>query len=102
MYRIAMLSMHGCPVSRLGGKDTGGMNVYVLQIARELGGRGHAVDVYTRTHDPDDPQIVDLGDNARVIHLNAGPVDEAKESLHGHIPDYLQRLEEFRGAEGLS
>ena len=97
-----MLSMHGCPVSRLGGKDTGGMNVYVLQIARELGGRGHAVDVYTRTHDPDDPQIVDLGDNARVIHLSAGPVDEAKESLYGYIPEYLQRLEEFREAEGLT
>ena len=102
MYRVAMLSMHGCPVSRLGGKDTGGMNVYVLQIARELGARGHSVDVYTRTHDPDDPQVVHLGDNARVIHLSAGPFDEAKESLHGYIPEYLQRLEEFRAAEGLT
>ena len=102
MYRIAMLSMHGCPVSRLGGKDTGGMNVYVLQVARELGRRGHSVDVYTRTHDPDDPQIVDLGDNARVVHLRAGPLDKAKESLHDYVPEYLRRLEEFRAAEGLA
>jgi D-inositol-3-phosphate glycosyltransferase len=102
MYRIAMLSMHGCPVSRLGEKDTGGMNVYVLQIARELGERGHSVDVYTRVHNPDDPQIVGLGDNARVIHLQAGPYHKTKESLHQYIPKYLRRLEEFREAEGLT
>ena len=41
MYRIAILSFHGCPVARLGEKDTGGMNVYVRQMARELGHRGH-------------------------------------------------------------
>ena len=51
MYRLALLSMHGCPVSRLGERDTGGMNVYILQIAKELGRRGHIVDVYTRLHD---------------------------------------------------
>ena len=102
MYRVAMLSMHGCPVSRLGGKDTGGMNVYVLQIARELGARGHSVDVYTRTHDPDDPQVVHLGDNARVIHLSAGPFDEAKESparLHTRVPATAGGVPRGRGAD---
>jgi len=78
------------------------MNVYVLQIARELGERGHSVDVYTRVHNPDDPQIVGLGDNARVIHLQAGPYHKTKESLHQYIPKYLRRLEEFREAEGLT
>ncbi len=78
------------------------MNVYVLQIARELGERGHSVDVYTSAHNPDDPQIVGLGDNARVIHLQAGPHHKTKESLHRYIPKYLRRLEEFREAEGLT
>lgn len=78
------------------------MNVYVLQIARELGERGHSVDVYTSVHNPDDPQIVGLGDNARVIHLQAGPHHKTKESLHRYIPKYLRRLEEFREAEGLT
>ena len=102
MYRVAMLSMHGCPVSRLGEKDTGGMNVYVLQIAKELGRNGHQVDVYTRVHDPDDPQIVELGRNARVIHLQAGPYHKTKEGLHRYIPAYLRRLEDFRESEGVS
>ncbi len=80
MRRLALLSFHGCPVARLGEKDTGGMNVYVLQLAREFGRRGHLVDVYTRCHDPTDPTIVELGDGARVIHLKAGPYATTKDS----------------------
>jgi D-inositol-3-phosphate glycosyltransferase len=101
MYRLALLSVHGCPVARLGEKDTGGMNVYVLQVAKALGRLGHQVDVYTRQHDPNDPQIVDLGANARVIHLNAGPYFSAKETLHRHIPEFLESLHRFQRAEGM-
>ena len=99
--RLAILSMHGCPVARLGEKDTGGMNVYVLQTAKELGRRGHKVDVYTRWHDPNDPQVIDLGGGARVIHLTAGPYDETKDDLHQFIPDFQEKLEQFRLAENL-
>jgi D-inositol-3-phosphate glycosyltransferase len=53
---LALLSYHGCPVARLGEKDTGGMNVYVLQLAREYARRGNRVDVFTRYHDPTDPK----------------------------------------------
>ena len=31
MLRIAMISYHTCPLATLGGKDTGGMNVYVRE-----------------------------------------------------------------------
>ena len=54
MNSIALLSLHGCPVARLGERDTGGMNVYLLQVARELGQDGIKVDVFTRSHDPAD------------------------------------------------
>ena len=101
MRRLALLSYHGCPVARLGEKDTGGMNVYVLQLARELGSRGIAVDVYTRCHDPNDPKIVDLGDGARVVHLNAGPYDESKQSLYEYIPDFVRELCQFQQSEGI-
>ena len=33
--RVAMLSVHTCPLATLGGKETGGMNVYVRELARE-------------------------------------------------------------------
>ncbi len=101
MYRLALLSFHGCPVARLGEKDTGGMNVYVMQVARELGLRGVQIDVYTRYHDPKDPQIVELGEGARVIHLKAGPYDSTKEDLYQHIPEFLDALDSFKTSENL-
>jgi D-inositol-3-phosphate glycosyltransferase len=101
MYRLALLSFHGCPVARLGEKDTGGMNVYVLQLARELGRRGNQVDVYTRCHDPKDPQIVELGEGARVIHLKAGPYDASKQDLYQYIPEFMNALCCFQRKESL-
>ena len=70
--RIAMLSAHSCPVSKLGTKDTGGMSIYIRELARELGKQGHLVDIYTRVHDPEDHQIYELNRNARLIHLMSG------------------------------
>ena len=102
MHRLALLSVHGCPISRLGERDTGGMNVYLLQVAKELGKLGHKVDVFTRFHDPNDAQVDDLGVNARVIHLKAGPYCETKESLHQYIPQFLSSLYEFQRSEGVS
>jgi D-inositol-3-phosphate glycosyltransferase len=71
------------------------MNVYLLGLAKELGRRGIKVDVFTRVHDPKDPQIVPLGENSRVIHILAGPVDEDKEQLHQFLPDFVQGLLSF-------
>jgi len=104
MYRLALLSVHGCPVARLGARDTGGMNVYILQVAKELGRRGIKVDVYTRVHDPNDPQIVALGDdnNTRVIHIDAGPYNSTKESLHDHIPEFINSLQAFQRSNNIS
>jgi len=95
--RIAMLSAHSCPVGRLGAKDTGGMSVYVLELARELGKSGHLVDVYTRGHDPEDKQIYELGRNARLIHLKAGEDGEIhKLAVYDHLPEFTRELEDFR------
>jgi len=72
--RVAMLSVHTCPLAMLGGKKTGGMNVYVRDFSRELGRRGIQVDVFTRSQDDCQPRIKhDLGYGGRVIHIPAGP-----------------------------
>ena len=95
--RIAMLSAHSCPLGKLGEKDTGGLSVYVLEVARELGKLGHLVDVYTRVHDPEDKQIYELGPNSRLIHLKAGEDDEiSKLAVYPHLPDFACHLENFR------
>jgi len=71
--RIAMLSVHTCPLAALGGKETGGMNVYVRELSRELGRMGFHVDVFTRSQNAQVPRIVPMGEQVRVIHLVAGP-----------------------------
>ena len=92
-----MLSAHSCPVGRLGAKDTGGMSVYVLELARELGRQGHLVDIYTRVHDPQDKLIYELGTNARLIHLTAGEDGEInKLDVYPHLPEFVRQLEDFR------
>ena len=101
--RVAMLSVHTCPLAMLGGKETGGMNVYVRDLSRELGRRGIAVDCFTRSQNPDIPRIKDsLGPNARVIHLPAGPeVPYDKNRIVEHLPEFVDRVLDFARRDGL-
>ncbi len=97
-----MLSAHSCPAGTLGAKDTGGMSVYIREIARQLGKQGHLVDVYTRVHDPKDNQIIKLGQHARLIHLRAGEDEEIhKLAVYSYLPDFACNLENFRKHNGL-
>jgi D-inositol-3-phosphate glycosyltransferase len=86
---IAMISIHSCPLAVLGGRVTGGMNVYVRELAAELAKRGHAVDIYTKAHQPQHGPPINLGQNVRIIHLDTG-ADEDMPKLA--IYDYIQRL----------
>jgi len=100
--RIAMLSVHSCPIGTLGAKDTGGMSVYIRELARQLGEMGHSVDVYTRVHDPRDKQIVELGKNARLIHIKAGGDEQIhKLMVYSHLPDFACNLENFRSRDNV-
>jgi D-inositol-3-phosphate glycosyltransferase len=89
---IAMLSVHTCPLATLGGKETGGMNVYVRELSRELARRGHRVDAYTRSQNPDLPRISGgLGPGTRVIHLPAGPEQPYdKHLVYDHLPQFVE------------
>ena len=100
--RVAMLSVHTCPLAALGGKQTGGMNVYVRELARELGRMDLAVDVFTRSQDPTIRRVVPLGDNARVVHLPAGPqAPIERERVHDHLDEFVDGVEAFRISSGM-
>lgn len=100
--RIAMLSAHSCPVGNIGTRDTGGMSIYIRELARELNNQGHYVDVYTRVHDPRDPQFVSLGQNARLIHLKAGEEKAIpKLAVYYYLPEFTFNLENFRKQNSL-
>ncbi|MDP2729843.1 MAG: glycosyltransferase [Dehalococcoidales bacterium] len=101
--RIAMLSAHSCPLGTLGAKDTGGMSVFIVELARQLGEKGHLVDVYTRVHDPQDRQSYELGQNARLIHLRAGEDEQVhKLAVYSYLPDFACNLENYRKSNDLN
>lgn len=103
MYRVAVLSVHTCPLAALGGKESGGMNVYIRDLSRELGRRGLILDVFTRIQDPEIPEIGNLGANARVVHLRAGPkTPYDKNLIHEYVPEFAANLREFARREKIS
>lgn len=96
-FRIAMISYHTCPLATLGGKDSGGMNVYVRDLTRQLGRLGHHVDVFTRSQDEHVPHVLhDLGYGNRVVHIPAGPeIPLPKEELLSYIPEFVNEIINF-------
>ena len=99
-----MLSVHTCPLAMLGGKKTGGMNVYVRDLACELGQRGVQVDIFTRSQDVCQPRIKhDLGENARVIHVPAGPEEPVPiVEIADYLPEFTGNVLTLAETEGLS
>lgn len=95
--RVAMLSYHTCPLATLGGKNTGGMNVYVQMLTRRLGQLGVHVDVFTRSQDEHIPQVLhDLGYGNRVVHIPSGPeIPLPKEELAEHVPTFVEGISSF-------
>lgn len=101
--RIAMLSVHTCPLAMLGGKETGGMNVYVRDLSRELSRRGIAVDVYTRSQNPEIPKITALADHSRVIHVKTGPeAPYNKNKIYDHLDEFVAGVEAQAAAGGIA
>jgi len=98
-----MLSYHTCPLATLGGKDTGGMNVYVRDLTRELGRLGIHVDVFTRSQDEHVPHVLhDLGFGNRVVHVRAGPEQPLpKKQLAEFIPQFVEGIKAFAAEKGL-
>jgi D-inositol-3-phosphate glycosyltransferase len=94
---IAMLSYHTCPLATLGGKDTGGMNVYVRELTRQLGRMGIHVDVFTRSQDEHIPHVLhDLGYGNRVVHVPAGPETPLpKKDLVDYLPQFVEGVNTF-------
>ncbi len=88
-YRIALISYHTSPLAPLGGRDTGGLNVYVRELARELAARGHEVDVFTRRTEagaPETAAILADGGTARVIQIDAGPAELLEKET---LPEFI-------------
>ena len=84
--RIATISLHTSPLDQPGTGDAGGLNVYVVEVAKRLAERGVEVEIFTRAVCPDTPAVVELTDGVLVRNVVAGPFEELdKNALPGQI-----------------
>ena len=93
LRRVASISVHTSPLANLGGKDAGGMNVYVRELSCHVADLGLPVDIFTRRTSPDTPEIQTICPNVNVISIEAGPpapVD--KNALHTFLPVFAEQM----------
>ncbi|MGM9463298.1 glycosyltransferase [Streptomyces murinus] len=91
--RIAMLSVHTSPLHQPGTGDSGGMNVYMVELSRALAHEGAQVDLFTRCLGESHPPRVELAPGVDVLHLPAGPRRPLpKEKMPELVPDFARAL----------
>ena len=85
MAGVGLISVHTSPLEQPGTGDSGGMNVYLAQVARRLAAQGSQVHVFTRAAGADLPPTVVTDDGVAVHHLQAGPPGLGKADLANHL-----------------
>ena len=74
--RVATISLHTSPLDQPGTGDAGGLNVYVVEVARQLADRGVEVEIFTRAVSRETPPTVELRPGVLVRNVVAGPFEE--------------------------
>jgi D-inositol-3-phosphate glycosyltransferase len=93
MRRLAILSLHTSPLAQPGSGDSGGMNVYVRELASAVARSGADCDVFTRAWSADQPPLIEVEPGLRVHHVRAGDLAPmAKQSLVDVVPEFTDRV----------
>lgn len=100
MARVALLSLHTSPLAQPGTGDSGGMNVYVRELAAGLAHAGHDCRVYVRRDAPDVPDEVPVEPGVTVVHVAAGPPGTAKEDLPAVVDEWADAVGARIGVDG--
>jgi D-inositol-3-phosphate glycosyltransferase len=74
--RIATISVHTSPLEQPGTGDAGGLNVYVVEVAKRMAARGVEMEIFTRAVSRDAPPVAELVPGVLVRHVPAGPFEE--------------------------
>jgi D-inositol-3-phosphate glycosyltransferase len=78
--------VHTSPLHQPGTGDAGGMNVYIVELAKRLAAAGIEVEVFTRATSAALPPSVELAPGVLVRHVAAGPYEGlAKEDLPAQL-----------------
>ena len=89
---IAILSLHTSPLAQPGTGDSGGMNVYIREVASALAHRGSTCTVYVRKWDPELVDEVELESGVHIVHIEAGEYELEKEDLYDIVDDFTDSV----------
>lgn len=102
LLNIAMLSIHSSPLGELGTINTGGMSIYVRELASELARLGHTIDIFTCAGTNGHEPVVQLAQNVRLIHLSIPEANlSIKQDLFPLLPHIFKILEDYTSKEKL-
>ncbi|MFT4010890.1 MAG: D-inositol-3-phosphate glycosyltransferase [Nocardioidaceae bacterium] len=88
-----MISLHTSPLDQPGVGDAGGMNVYVLELSKQLAARDVEVEIYTRATSSELPPVAEAAPGVRVHHVQAGPFEGLdKFELPGQLCTFAREL----------
>ena len=91
--------VHTSPLDQPGAGDAGGMNIYVVESAERMAAMGVSLDIFTRRHNPDLPDVVEISSGVRVRHLNIGACSATKEELPALIPNLSEAFSKVLESE---
>lgn len=95
-----MISDHADPLAKVGSKESGGQNIYVMNTASLLVRQGHKVDVYTRWDARSKQEVVQVRPGLRIIRVSAGPRGYMpRDSFLNIVGDFAARIKERMLAE---
>lgn len=101
LKRIAVVAYHSSPLGPPGEGDSGGMTVYVRELAEAFARRGVHTDVYTRATAPG-ATVTTLTPGVRVVSIEAGPPGPLpKEQLASHLGVFTDGVRAFALAQRL-
>ncbi len=93
LRRIAAISVHTSPLATLGGKDAGGMNVYVRELSCHIAQLGLPVDIFIRRNDPHSPEVVEICPGVNLVRIDAGPAESVdKNQLFDLLPEFAENM----------
>jgi len=95
---IAMFGIHSDPLAALGSQESGGQNIYIYSLVKELDKKGWSIDVFTRHDQLHKKTVASIGRKSRVIRLKGGQIKYIpKTELFEYFSELYQNFLNFIG-----
>ena len=99
--KVALISVHGDPSLQAGGKDAGGMNIYIREVAHRLRSEGIEIDIFTREHNRQE-ELEEEFEALNIIYINAGDPDIDKTGMFSDLDKFVEGVLNYSSRQNQS